>query len=82
MGQDLPPGAAVDTLLGDAAVPAPEELVHLGQTLEGATLERIVVDQAAAALLNALLLRMARGVTSHEPPVLGEGLVELVDSGS
>ncbi len=58
--QHLAPGAAVDALLGDPTVPAPQVLVHRLQALEVVALQRVVVDVAAAAFLNALLLRMSR----------------------
>src|SRR5207302_1178974 len=82
VGQDLAPGGAVDAELGYGPVPALQELVVLLQALEPAALERVALDVAAAALLDALLLGMggARG-QGHTAPVAGERLVDVVEVG-
>ena len=61
MRQHLPPGAAVDALLGHLAVPALEVLVQLRDALEAAAFERVVVDVAATAFPECLALAGGAG---------------------
>ena len=82
MGPDLAARGSVNPQPRDGAIPVLQKGILRGQAVEASPLERIVFDVAAAALLLAVLLRVA-GLRRQrrEAPVRRERQVDLVTVG-
>jgi hypothetical protein len=82
MGPDLLARRSMDSQSRDRAIPSTQELVLLVEAVESPALESVVLDVAAAALLLAVLLRIARSRRQRcETPVLSEREIRGVDVG-
>jgi hypothetical protein len=80
VGHNLAPGCTVNAQPGNGAVPAPEMFVMLAEAVEAATFEGVVLNVPTAALLLAVLLRIARARRQRrEVPMTGEGCIDLID---